>query len=740
LPSWDLDVGGSASPRRSANLARSIRRTGCGSSCPLCAGLGSSSLLSRALGAAGLVARARARPLARAAAVAALASARAHSCPQTRPLIFQSPTAAWLPWLLRGSIIDEAPHTIRQARAGLCRRLRHRHANPRRWLVDSPSSGRSCGLRILRSRGSRPSRARTRRLAPLRRPPRAALSRGALLGVALACILFFRALAHARYSPPRAWLELRRGVDLCMWPSVPLTRSRSLFPTLYGAMRRGSGMARPTSVSCAAIRYLRGRDALARAVPKRGPHPPFPPLSRSQTSASVRVPRLFVFGSTIGALVRCGLLHSAPLPRRPARARARSSARRSRSSGSLGAPPRRRRLDVLLDACGARSWIRHRRAVPSPSPLSAPASSSGVTWAQEHSSVRASRPTRSAPRPLSWLLRSARLCCRMVTDVHLASAFHKAGFCGISRSQSAIARCRSGAISILSYCETTALLSARAHRQRFERAGLWRLSSPLRRSSERRVAYRAAHSSRILPNAAAGGSRFRGDDGIDVWQTSPPTSARSSSTGRSRQELPMPRSESPARLPTRNARSPCRRARSPAWPRPVLRRSRARHTPTHALTRTGAFDDLAVEVHRALAGVPFGRGSEPWSPGGRCRSSTQTGSALRVDYAFLCVAMTRSRTSSAMTRDTPLCYGAALSVTAKSSRIVGLLGSRAKKPSRPNSVLLAVSSDSVRRGIDTAAVSTPSRTSSSPAAKNTSSCAARPAATRKDLDLSAMPT
>jgi hypothetical protein len=458
------------------------------------------------------------------------------------------------------------------------------------------------------------------------------------VGLALAAVQIFPALAHARLSPRALGLDYAEAASYS-WPSYRYLVTLA-FPTWFGDGDHYQGAPDQWEL-CG---YSAGAIALLLAVVSL-----FSRERRRERAALIALLGLALLVARGGGVHRFLFAH-APL------------------FGSMRCPARALYLWTLivplLAADGfdlvfskhqtlsdGRRWVFPKQATV----VALAALELLLTWGAQNPSV----PLEVAlPRPpaLEWIRQHAR-SGRMVNDVHLGQRWHNVGL---------LAGCEAaGGYSSLPIWRYLHMLWIANHGAVYPHAhlandltaqGIWRFSSPL--VDLLGVSHLMTHQ----PPDGSGWTRvFEGPDGIDVW----------------RNQEALPRAF--VVYETRVIADDAAQAQALTTLRPaeeaIVDRELGVHgggplSPMSAFFRDAPLD-LAVEVTAEKRGVlVFG---EVWAPGWKVLVDEKPAPLLRVDYALRGVLLEPGRHTVAMAlEDDPLAYGAAVSLAAL-ALLIGLL-------------------------------------------------------------------
>jgi hypothetical protein len=459
------------------------------------------------------------------------------------------------------------------------------------------------------------------------------------IGVALAAVQLWPALAHARQSPRALGVDYAFASSYA-WPSWRYALTL-VFPTLFGSTARGTYVGAPDQWELAGY----GIGFLATV---------WVPLSlvwRERRGERIAL--------LVASLVACdlargdgGLLHPIFFKLVPMYGSLRCPARAlyvwTLTAPLLAADG----LDVVLSRVRERS-----RAVVGALVVGAVAVELLITFRADNPSVRYAEATRR-PAAVDWL--RAQPGRRIATDVHLGQAFHNAGLSwGVEDAVG---------YSSLPIWRYLHFLWIANHGRVYPHAkladdltaqGLWRWGSRL--VDLLSVSWVVAPHDR--PITERGFSlAFTGPDGIDVWQNAHAYPrgfvvyrALTAHDGDEAARLLAAPDFSPAHVAILEKAQ----TRVPP-PRPGEKMPTA--TQNTSVVREGA-TDLAFEVVMRAPGIFVV--AEPWYPGWTVEVDGMPAELLRVDYALRGVLLEAGRHEIAMTfYDWPLVWGGVITVTA----------------------------------------------------------------------------
>jgi hypothetical protein len=442
------------------------------------------------------------------------------------------------------------------------------------------------------------------------------------VGLSLAAVQIFPALAHARLSPRALGLEYSEAVSYS-WPSWRYLVTLA-FPTWYGtgdAYRGAPDQWELCGYSAGAIALVLAAISL---------------FGRERRRERVALVALLGFALLVarGGGVHRFLFDHAPL------------------FGSMRCPARALYLWTLIVPILAADgfdlvFSKHKTGTWRALAVAAVALELLIIWRAENPSVRLDA---ALPRPpaLDWIRHHAR-SGRMVNDVHLGQRWHNIGL--LAGSEAA------GGYSSLPIWRYLHLLWIANHGAVYPHAhlandltaqGLWRFSSPLV------DLLGVSHLMTQKPPDGSGWMRvFAGPDGIDVWRNS--------------EALPRAFVVYETRVFAGDDAQARALADLRPWEEAIVDRELGVHgggpmSPMAALFRDSPLD-LAIEVDAQRRGVlVFG---EVWAPGWKVLVDEKPAELLRVDYALRGVLLEPGRHTVAMAlEDNPLAYGAAVSLTA----------------------------------------------------------------------------
>jgi hypothetical protein len=445
------------------------------------------------------------------------------------------------------------------------------------------------------------------------------------IGLSLAAVQLFPALAHARLSPRALGLEYSEAVSYA-WPSYRYLVTL-LFPTWYGDGDHYQGAPDQWEL-CG---YAVGAVTLIFAL-----------LSLFRRDGIRQRVALFALMGLAVLVARGGGVHRFLFEHAPL-------------FGSMRCPARALYVCTLILpmlAADGLDLVLPKQSTARTLVVAALALELLWTWRAENPSV-AMAVTQERPPAVDWIREHGRKG-RVINDVHLGQRWHNLGL--LAGVESA------GGYSSLPLWRYLHLLWISNHGAVYPHAhiasdltaqGLWRFSSPL----VDLLSVRWLMTTRP-PDGSGWTKAFAGPDGIDVW--------------RNQEALPRAFVVYDTRVAPDEAAAlvTLRPADEAIVDREVGVHEGGPMTPLSAFYRDSSLD-LAVEVTARTRGLLVF--SEVWAPGWKVLVDGKPAELLRVDYALRGVVVERGRHTVAMAiEDDPLAWGAALSLTAL-ALLIGLL-------------------------------------------------------------------